>query len=104
MATVQRKNRSRKKTKSDIHTHTLEFESRLMRSFIGKSDTLPDLINNHKVKVRFELSEDNQHVLFHITGKHPNQIEIVVDKFVKRYNKIVNITNNIITSLKGAEE
>lgn len=101
MATAQRKNRSRKKTKSITHTYPLQFKSRLMHSFIGKPETLPDMIKNHKVKVRLELSEDRENVIFYITGKHRNQIEIVADKFVERYNKIVKITNNIITSIQS---
>jgi len=75
-----------------------------MHSFIGKPETLPDMIKNHKVKVSFELSEDHEDVIFHITGKHRNQIDIVEGKLVDRYNKIVNITNNIITHLHSAEE
>ena len=101
MAAAKRKNRSRKKTKSIAHTHVLRFKSRLMHSFIGKPETLPNMTKNHKVRVRFELSENYEDVIFYITGKHRNQIEIVENKFIDRYNKIVKITNNIITSIQS---
>ena len=100
MASSKRSNRSPKKAKSSTYKQTLKFESHLMKSFVGKQDTLPNMIKGYKVKVSLAFSDDQQYVFFHIMGKHRNQIAIVSDKFIDRYNNIVRITNNVITSLK----
>ena len=94
-----RKNRSRKKRNAKHYECELVVNSSLARSFIGKSDTLPNLFKGNKVHVTVHLSEDEKTVTFCIVSKNRNQMVTVYDKFVDRYNKVICIANNIIKSI-----
>ena len=66
---------------------------------MGKPDTLPNIVKPFsKVKVTFTLSENEENVTFYISGKHRNRVHAVTEKFIDRYNRIMDITCNIMRS------
>ena len=101
----QRKNRSRKKDKTHKHTETLVFDSQLMHSFIGKPNTLPDLVKNYKkISIRFSISDDEKMVNFYVSGKNRHNVKAVAQVLTSRYNNVVKVTNDIIKTLIREKE
>ena len=91
-----RKNKSRKKTQLVYYMESIIMDPSLIKSFIGKKETLPSLLAGYKVSLHFDILKDQQ-VLLKISTKHRNHLQEVISKLVGRYNKIVTITNNLIS-------
>ena len=94
----KRKNNSRKKGKSISYSETMTLPPMLTPTFIGKGNTLQDIIGEYKVNLHFDLSADKKTVILHVTTKHRNHLDIIMLKLIERFNNIITITNNIMDS------
>ena len=94
-----RKKNTPKKKKLVKYSESFNLDSSLVKSFIGKKETLPSLLAGYKASLNFDISKDQESVILTVSAKHRNQVQVIVCKLVERYNKIVLITNNLITHI-----
>ena len=86
-----------KKKKLVKYSESIILDPLLLKTFIGKRETLSSLIEGYKVSLKFDISKDQESIILTVSAKHRNQVQIVVRRLIERYNKIVLITNNLIT-------
>ena len=90
-----RSNTSRKKAKRTLYSETMNIATPLLKSFVGSTDTLSQLLNGYKAKLDFTLSNEGNVVLT-VTTKHRNHLDVIMGRLVDRYNKLVTVANNLI--------
>ena len=97
---TKRKNGSRKRKKGISYTESITIPCMLIKTFIGKEDTLPAVLKGYKASLHFGVDEDKKNIILRVTTKHRNHLEDIIIKLIERYNKIAAITNNIMDSFQ----
>ena len=98
-----RKNTSRKKAKRTMYSETMTMPVPLLKSFVGSKDTLSRLLAGYKAQLDFSLS-DEKDIILTVTTKHRNHLDVVMERLVDRYNKLVTVANNLMDARALVDE